>query len=68
MSQNIRAEWWWPELDQGSTWNGNLGTPQPPHGLFLLRALAADCGTRRGKDGWVTWFTIPLATDHEPAP
>ena len=53
--------------DQGSTWNGNLGTPQPPHGLFLLRALAADCGTRRGRDGWVTWFTIPLATDHESA-
>ena len=54
--------------DQGSAWNGNLGAPQPPHGLFLLRALAADCGTRRGKDGWITWFTIPLTTDHESAP
>jgi|SRR5450755_2946881 hypothetical protein len=45
--------------DQGSTWDGDLTTAQSPHGLFLLRALAADCGTRRGKHGWLTWFTIP---------
>ena len=47
--------------DGGSTWDGNLHTAQPPHGLFLLRALSADCGTRKGQHGWITWFTIPVA-------
>jgi serine/threonine-protein kinase RsbW len=54
--------------DQGSTWDGNLATTQPPHGLFLLRALAADCGTRRARNGWVTWFTIPITASHHPPP
>ena len=54
--------------DAGSTWDGNLTTAQPPHGLFLLRALSADCGTRRGRNGWITWFTIPTAAGHEPQP
>ena len=54
--------------DQGSTWDGNLATAQPPHGLFLLRALSADCGTRRGRNGWVTWFTIPLSPGDDPPP
>jgi anti-sigma regulatory factor (Ser/Thr protein kinase) len=44
--------------DQGSTWDGNIGAAEAPHGLFLLQALSADCGARRGKHGWVTWFTI----------
>lgn len=44
--------------DQGSTWDGNIAFAGCPHGLFLLRQLSADCGTRRGKHGWVTWFTI----------
>jgi two-component sensor histidine kinase len=52
--------------DQGSTWDGDLSTAQPPHGLFILRALSADSGTRRGQDGWITWFTIPIASGQEP--
>jgi hypothetical protein len=47
--------------DGGSTWDGNLHAAQPPHGLFLLRALSAHCGTRPGQRGWITWFTIPAA-------
>jgi Histidine kinase-like ATPase domain len=54
--------------DQGSTWDGNLAATRPPHGLFLLRALSADCGTHRGKHGWVTWFTIPLSPGDDPPP
>lgn len=44
--------------DQGSAWDGDLSAAQPPHGLFLLRALSTECGTRRGEHGWITWFTI----------
>jgi len=54
--------------DQGSDWDGNIGSTIPPHGLYLLRELAATCGTRRGEHGWITWFTItsPPAIPHEP--
>ena len=44
--------------DQGSRWSGDVSTADSPHGLYLLRELSAACGTRRGKRGWVTWFTI----------
>jgi hypothetical protein len=44
--------------DQGSTWDGDLTAAEPPHGLYLLRELSDDCGTRPGKDGWITWFTM----------
>jgi serine/threonine-protein kinase RsbW len=44
--------------DQGSTWDGRLDDAECPHGLFLLRQVAADCGTRRGAEGWITWFTL----------
>ncbi len=44
--------------DLGSPWNGNLVAARSPHGLYLLRALSADCGARPGSQGWVTWFTI----------
>jgi anti-sigma regulatory factor (Ser/Thr protein kinase) len=44
--------------DQGSRWSGDVTTAESPHGLYLLRELSATCGTRRGKQGWVTWFTI----------
>jgi hypothetical protein len=44
--------------DQGSTWDGRLDHAECPHGLFLLRQVAADCGTRRGAEGWITWFTL----------
>jgi anti-sigma regulatory factor (Ser/Thr protein kinase) len=44
--------------DGGSTWDGNLGTTEAPHGLYLLRALSAACGTLPGAHGWVTWFTL----------
>jgi hypothetical protein len=53
--------------DQGSGWDGNLGTAEAPHGLFLLRALSAACGTRRGEQGWVTWFALAVpATEKAP--
>jgi Histidine kinase-like ATPase domain len=51
--------------DQGSTWDGNLSNARPPHGLFLLQALSASCGTYRGVCGWVAWYTLttpPSAT------
>lgn len=44
--------------DQGSRWNGNLSAAEPPHGLYLLRALSTACGTIPGTCGWITWFTI----------
>lgn len=48
--------------DQGSDWNGDLGTAEPPHGLYLLRELSSQCGTRRGDYGWVIWFTLAITT------
>jgi anti-sigma regulatory factor (Ser/Thr protein kinase) len=53
----------WVEVeDQGSTWDGNLETVEWPHGLYLLRQLAADCGADNGADsgqpGRVIWFTL----------
>ncbi len=50
--------------DQGSGWDGRLGPAEPPHGLYLLRALSAACGTFPGTCGWVTWFT--LTPGHQP--
>jgi len=44
--------------DQGSSWNGRLEEAECPHGLFLLRQLATQCGTRRARGGWVTWFVL----------
>jgi hypothetical protein len=44
--------------DQGSTWDGRLDDAECPHGLFLLRRIAADYGTRRGTEGWIIWFTL----------
>lgn len=47
--------------DQGSAWDGNLAAAERLHGLHLLHELSAGCGTRRGKHGWVTWFTMTPA-------
>jgi anti-sigma regulatory factor (Ser/Thr protein kinase) len=44
--------------DEGSRWSGRLDDIESPHGLFLLRALSAQCGTRPGAGGWVTWFVL----------
>jgi hypothetical protein len=44
--------------DQGSSWDGRLESAECPHGLFLLRQLSTGCGTRRGRDGWATWFVL----------
>ena len=44
--------------DQGSSWEGSLTEIESPHGLYLVRSLAAACGTRRGVRGWVTWFVL----------
>jgi serine/threonine-protein kinase RsbW len=52
--------------DHGSGWDGNIGTAEPPHGLYLLRALSATCGTRPGIHGWVTWFTIATGQCRQP--
>jgi hypothetical protein len=53
--------------DQGSTWDGNISAAKPPHGLYLLRKLSADCGAWPGQHGWITWFTI-ASTATEQAP
>ena len=44
--------------DQGSAWDGLLNKNESPHGLYLLRALSAACGTRPGASGWITWFVL----------
>jgi anti-sigma regulatory factor (Ser/Thr protein kinase) len=44
--------------DQGSRWSGRFDDIESPHGLFLVRALSTQCGTRPGADGWVTWFVL----------
>jgi anti-sigma regulatory factor (Ser/Thr protein kinase) len=44
--------------DQGSEWDGDIGAAECPHGLFLLRELSGECGARRGKRGWIVWFTM----------
>jgi len=44
--------------DQGSPWDGRFDDSESPHGLFLLHALSAQCGTRSGAYGWVTWFVL----------
>ena len=44
--------------DQGSSWTGSFRNIESPHGLYLVCSLAAECGTRRGARGWVTWFVL----------
>ena len=44
--------------DEGSSWGGTFGEIESPHGLYLVRSLAAECGTRPGACGWVTWFVL----------
>jgi anti-sigma regulatory factor (Ser/Thr protein kinase) len=45
--------------DQGGAWDADLGAAaQCPHGLYLLRQLAATCGIAGGPDGRVVWFTL----------
>jgi two-component sensor histidine kinase len=51
--------------DNGSPWDGNIGTAQAPHGLFLVRELATSCGARPGAYGWITWFTLIPAHRHQ---
>jgi serine/threonine-protein kinase RsbW len=53
--------------DQGSRWSGDVSTAECPHGLYLLRAFSATCGTRRAEAGWVTWFTISAPASPGPA-
>lgn len=45
--------------DAGSAWDGDLDASAcRPHGLFVLRELATDCGTAGGPCGRTVWFTI----------
>ena len=44
--------------DQGSLWAGTFGEIESPHGLYLLRSVSAECGTRPGARGWVIWFVL----------
>jgi hypothetical protein len=53
--------------DQGGNWDGDISASECPHGLYLLRELSNDCGTRRGQQGWITWYTIEISADHEQA-
>jgi hypothetical protein len=54
--------------DQGSAWDGRLALAEAPHGLYLLRALSAACGTLPRPTGWVTWFTLTPSTSPEGEP
>ena len=40
--------------DEGSSREGTFGEIESPHGLYLLRSLSAECGTRPGARGWGT--------------
>jgi hypothetical protein len=51
--------------DQGSNWDGDLGTAECPHGLYLLRALSTTCGTHPSNNGRVTWFTLVAAANEQ---
>jgi serine/threonine-protein kinase RsbW len=44
--------------DGGSAWDGVFKHAESPHGLYLLQALSTACGTRRGDQGWITWFLL----------
>jgi serine/threonine-protein kinase RsbW len=44
--------------DGGSGWDGVFKDSESPHGLYLLQELSAACGTRRGDQGWITWFLL----------
>jgi hypothetical protein len=52
--------------DQGSTWDGNLSrSASHPHGLYLLLALAADCGTIQvGDQARIVWFRLDEPGGH----
>ena len=52
---HVRAE----VQDQGSAWHGDLpASARPPHGLYLVQALSAACGTRRDGPARVVWFQL----------
>ncbi len=45
--------------DGGSDWHGDIGrSASRPHGLYLLLALAADCGTEGDGGSRVVWFRL----------
>lgn len=44
--------------DQGSSWKGSFGEIESPHGLYLVRSLSVECGTRPGARGWVVWCVL----------
>ena len=45
--------------DQGSDWDADLDAASIcPHGLYMLRQLAATRGTAGGRRGRTIWFTI----------
>ena len=47
----------------GSSWKGTFGEIESPHGLYFLRGLSAECGTRPGARRWVIWF-VSAGHDH----
>jgi hypothetical protein len=51
----------------GGNWNGDITAGECPYGLYLLRQLSSDCGTRRGQHGWITWFTIEILASLQQA-
>jgi serine/threonine-protein kinase RsbW len=58
--QHFLNSYVWGEVeDQGSTWDGRLSTSaRHPHGLYLLKRLASDCGVERIRRVHVVWFRI----------
>lgn len=46
--------------DEGGQWDADLEeAAQWPHGLYLLKQLAAAYGAAGGRRSWRVWFTIP---------
>src|ERR1700749_2936642 len=55
---NVREGVYVEVEDGGSAWDGMFKEIESPHGLYLLQELSTACGTRRGDQGWVTWFLL----------
>ena len=52
---HVRAE----IQDGGSRWDGDLArSARPPHGLYLLLTLSAQCGTDQGARCRTTWLRV----------